>query len=68
MAEQKTKRWKHLIIKILHVERIFWLALEGPRKRGLGDCLTLLIETKTLGETSRHLERQQAPENSPGST
>lgn len=40
MAEQKTKRWKHLIIKILHVERIFWLvflALESPRKMGLLD-------------------------------
>lgn len=37
MAEQKTKRWKHLIIKILHVASIFslvFMALEHPRKMG----------------------------------
>lgn len=37
MAEQKTKRWKHLIIKILHVGSVFspvFKALERPRKMG----------------------------------
>lgn len=41
------------------------MALEGPRKMG---SLALLFKIKTPGETSRHPERQQAPENSPAST